>query len=228
MAWIKISEDLYSNDTSPHLLIKQPDGKFIVKKSNYDTDLELSLEDIIVNPIIPSGTFEDGTESQPSITSKNYLDTGIFWDSEGLNFSTDGKTKFVIKNNGQLQNTFESTVGTDYNDTLSNGYLCRAWVNFDGTGTFTPNPSTSKIRASGNVSSITDNGIGNYTINFTISMIDTNYSFLGNATDIPSNLIPTVNPDLITSFTVNSIIITVYSYAGNFMDSPCINIGIFR
>ena len=48
-------------------------------------------------------------------------------------------------------------------------YACRAWVNFDGTGTPT-------IRASGNVSSITDNGVGDYTINFTTAMPDSNYA----------------------------------------------------
>ena len=47
-------------------------------------------------------------------------------------------------------------------------YACRAWVNFNGTGTVA-------IRASGNVSSITDNGTGNYTVNFTTAMPDANY-----------------------------------------------------
>ena len=48
-------------------------------------------------------------------------------------------------------------------------YACRAWVNFNGTGTVA-------IRASGNVTSITDNGVGDYTVNFTTSMPDANYS----------------------------------------------------
>jgi hypothetical protein len=48
-------------------------------------------------------------------------------------------------------------------------YAARAWVNFNGTGTVA-------IRASGNVSSITDNGIGDYTVNFTTAMPDANYS----------------------------------------------------
>ena len=48
-------------------------------------------------------------------------------------------------------------------------YPCRAWVNFNGTGTVA-------IRASGNVSSITDNGTGDYTVNFTTAMTDANYS----------------------------------------------------
>ena len=51
-------------------------------------------------------------------------------------------------------------------------YACRAWVNFNGTGTVA-------IRASGNVSSITDNGVGDYTINFTTAMPDANYAFSG-------------------------------------------------
>ena len=48
-------------------------------------------------------------------------------------------------------------------------YMCRAWVNFNGTGTVA-------IRGSGNVSSITDNGVGDYTVNFTTAMPDANYS----------------------------------------------------
>ena len=48
-------------------------------------------------------------------------------------------------------------------------YTAKAWVNFNGTGTVA-------IRASGNVSSITDNGTGDYTVNFTVAMADANYS----------------------------------------------------
>ncbi len=51
-------------------------------------------------------------------------------------------------------------------------YKCRAWVNFNGQGTVA-------IRGSGNVSSITDNGTGDYSINFTNAMPDTNYSVSG-------------------------------------------------
>jgi len=50
-------------------------------------------------------------------------------------------------------------------------YSARAWVNFNGIGTVA-------IRDSGNVSSITDNGTGDYTVNFTTAMPDANYSVL--------------------------------------------------
>jgi hypothetical protein len=85
-------------------------------------------------------------------------------------------------------------VGTDSTQTLSNKtfsgattfgsaslaapsgsaplFMCRAWVNFNGTGTVA-------IRASGNVSSITDNGTGDYTINFSNALPDANYAVSG-------------------------------------------------
>jgi len=52
---------------------------------------------------------------------------------------------------------------------VATAYGCRAWVNFDGTGTVS-------IRDSGNVSSITDNGTGEYAVNFTTAMPDNNFS----------------------------------------------------
>ena len=57
------------------------------------------------------------------------------------------------------------------------GTLCRAWVNFSA-GTGVPVP-----RASFNVSSITDNGVGNFTINFTTAMPDVNYCTLSVANE---------------------------------------------
>lgn len=61
-------------------------------------------------------------------------------------------------------------------------YGCRAWVNFDGTrneadtGAST-NGANVKIRASGNVTSVLKNSVGNYTVNFATAMPDVNYSF---------------------------------------------------
>ena len=66
---------------------------------------------------------------------------------------------------GNLQ--FNSGYGS-----VATAYGCRAWVNFNGTGTVA-------IRASGNVSSITDNGVGDYTVNFSTAMPDANYSVSG-------------------------------------------------
>lgn len=56
-------------------------------------------------------------------------------------------------------------------DTVING-TAKAWVNFNGTGTVA-------IRASFNVSSITDAGTGTYNVNFTTAMPDANYAIAG-------------------------------------------------
>ncbi|MCA6392161.1 MAG: hypothetical protein IM607_12305, partial [Cytophagales bacterium] len=55
-------------------------------------------------------------------------------------------------------------------------YACRAWVNFNGTGTVA-------IRAAGNVSSITDNGVGDYTVNFTTAMPTADYAAIATTGD---------------------------------------------
>lgn len=60
-------------------------------------------------------------------------------------------------------------------------YPARAWVNFNGTGTVA-------INASGNVSSITDNGVGDYTINFATAMPDAAYAWAGSTQDINTDL----------------------------------------
>ena len=59
---------------------------------------------------------------------------------------------------------------------VATAYGCRAWVNFNGV-------TTATIRASGNVSSVTRNAQGDYTINFATAMPDTSYSIAG----IPQN-----------------------------------------
>ena len=68
--------------------------------------------------------------------------------------------------------TLPATTGTVLNDATVG--VCRAWVNFNGTGTVA-------IRASFNVTSITDNGTGDYTVIFTNALSDVNYAWNGSA-----------------------------------------------
>ena len=73
-----------------------------------------------------------------------------------------------------------STSGDDFQfnsgfGSVATAYGCRAWVNFNGTGTVA-------IRDSGNVSSITDNGTGDYTVNFSTAMPDANYGVVATST----------------------------------------------
>lgn len=97
-------------------------------------------------------------------------------------------------------------------------YKCRAWVNFNGTGTVA-------IRASGNVSSITDNGTGDYTVNFTTAMPDANYSV--NATGDRSNsAIGSVGNATAPSTT--AVRVVMIATGGANADPVYTNVAIFR
>lgn len=68
-------------------------------------------------------------------------------------------------------------------------YACRAWVSFNGTGAVA-------IKGSGNVSSITDNGVGDYTVNFAVQMQDWNYAVTFGTSDGVSG---SATPKVLTS-----------------------------
>jgi len=72
----------------------------------------------------------------------------------------------------------KDSAGTEY------GRFCRAFVNFDGTGTTSTNQT---IRASFNVSSVYKNGTGDYTVNFSNSFVDTNYASCFGLGNPPTN-----------------------------------------
>jgi hypothetical protein len=101
-------------------------------------------------------------------------------------------------------------------------YGARTWVNFNGTGTVA-------IRASGNVSSITDNGTGDYTLNFTTAMPDTNYcpvvggDFSQGATRDNGMYLPTN-----FTFATGTLRISVTNYAGAYTDIDTVLLAIFR
>lgn len=95
-------------------------------------------------------------------------------------------------------------------------YPCRAWVNFNGTGTVA-------IRGSGNVSSITDNGTGNYIVNFTIAMTDANYAVCGSAFGNVVHLI--MSPDGTPSTTAVQVITSNTVAVG---DNSVVAVAIFR
>lgn len=98
---------------------------------------------------------------------------------------------------------------------------CRAWVNFNGTGTVA-------IRASGNVSSITDGGTGIYTINFTTAMPDANYSVTQTPYEVGGT---TWNVGGVRSGSVaaGSVGITLLNYtSAGYVDSAYVFVSIFR
>jgi hypothetical protein len=122
--------------------------------------------------------------------------------------------KMRITSNGLLQ--FNSGYGS-----VATAYGCRAWVNFNGTGTVA-------IRASGNVSSITDVSTGQYVINFTTAMPNANYSaclttLTGNTTNPSVASIGTVG-----GMTTSSISIGTFEGANSAQDYAVVCAAIFR
>ncbi len=102
-------------------------------------------------------------------------------------------------------------------------YKCRAWVNFNGTGTVA-------IRAAGNVSSITDNGTGDYTVNFTNAMPDANYCIAGNAGVGTGFTQPRIIGNSQTTQTTGSVRIATMNGDGTgaFFDCAFPTVAIFR
>jgi len=87
----------------------------------------------------------------------------------GTGLTTLGSASQVLRVNSGATALEFGSVASNFKDgtSVSTGYGLKAWINFNG--------NTNNIRGSGNVSSITDNGTGDFTITFTTAMTDANY-----------------------------------------------------
>ena len=102
-------------------------------------------------------------------------------------------------------------------------YSARAWVNWDGDGS-----SGTDIRASGNVSSITFNGTGDYRVNLATAMQDTNYSISG-ASGLTSNNNQTYfQMEQQTFASTSTIDIAIRNESGSRINSKTISLQVFR
>lgn len=180
--------------------------------------------------------FPDGSVSNPSMKFTNDGDTGLYrignndigvsaggskvLELDPNTFSTfqGGIERFRIASNGQISAVVPN------GSTLYNGFMCRAWVNFNGTlsGTITP-------RASGNVSSITKNSLGVYTVTFLNPMPDVDYCVAGSC-NYDTNGWGAVTVHSANNgnvFSTSSIIIRTLGYA-NLFDPTFVCLAVFR
>ena len=105
-------------------------------------------------------------------------------------------------------------------------YTAKAWVNFNGTGTVA-------IRAAGNVSSITDNGVGDYTINFTTAMVDANYATIisNRFSNTDTNGVAAQNPRGGSAYSTTAVRVLVTNALGSstgMWDPDAVYAAIFR
>jgi hypothetical protein len=144
-----------------------------------------------------------------------------------------GGLKFKVQPTGATPMVDAMILTKDSNLAFNSGYGsaataygCRAWVNFNGT---TASPST--IRGSGNVSSVTKNGTGVYTLNFTTAMPDANYSTAAQvkACGIVGGLyVEVIGNSSCGAPTASSTALRVITYAGAVNDSDYIYAAVFR
>jgi hypothetical protein len=155
--------------------------------------------------------------------------------TNGLALSCDNTGILELKT-GTGSGTTAVTIDASQNVTLATGiagdfkmnsgygsvataYGCRAWVNFNGTG-------TPAIRASGNVSSITDLGAGYYTVNFTTALPDANFSACCSGRNSASTTLPLVSSAI--SFATTSVNLRFLTLANADQDSDFVSVAIFR
>ena len=104
-------------------------------------------------------------------------------------------------------------------DTVVNG-TAKAWVNFNGTGTVA-------IRRSFNVSSITDNGTGDYTVNLTTAMPDVNGTVTGATVETVGSFSGGLRCVMPSFSSTSSIRLGVAYVNGGTTDTPYIGIAVF-
>jgi len=159
-----------------------------------------------------------GTASLPSVTFTGDLNTGIY---------SPGADRIGFAEGGVQVGEFDASSNFLFNSgygSVAIAYGCRAWVNFNGTGTVA-------IRASGNVTAITDNGTGDYTVNFTNALVDANYAVLGTSGQSAAvNNMNCVGRNLDNSVQTTTAV-RLYNLVTNTsgaVDNPNIFVGIFR
>ena len=127
-----------------------------------------------------TGSITSGTTSL-TVASGSGISNGDYVVGEGIAPGTTvssggGTTSITLSANAAATLSSDPVSFYTANKALSPGLvaggLCRAWVNFNGSGTVA-------INAAHNVSSITDDGLGLYTVNFATAMPDTNYCLTG-------------------------------------------------
>ena len=160
----------------------------------------------------------DGSASTPALQGTD-TNTGVYFGADTISFSEGGA----------LVGQFDSSANFQFNSgygSVATAYGCRAWVYFNGTGTVA-------INASGNVTSITDDGTGTYTVNFTNAMPDANYCVCGTASNNDNNRNESVVVSYGSTGTYATTAVTIWTVENTGsstldVDSPRISVAIFR
>jgi hypothetical protein len=161
----------------------------------------------------------NGGTGASTLTSANVI---LGAGTSAVTFVAPGSSGNVLTSNGSTWTSATAPTGITATTGSAPYYGARAWVNFNGTG-------TPAIRASGNVTSITDNGEGDYTVNFTTAMPDANYAAVYGTQYSTASVVGVVLETSATTRTTSALRIragNANNNTGN--DNPMVSVAIFR
>jgi hypothetical protein len=235
--------EAYASGTSVTIRAAADSGTPSVQSARYSTDTSapvvqlLKYRGTVASPtIVASGDitgrvlfygYDGAGATIPTSEIRSYVD--------GAPGATDmpGRLSFWTTADGASSSTEQARIDSSGNFQFNSGYGsvttaygCRAWVNFNGTGTVA-------TRGSGNVSSVSDRGVGLYTVNFSTAMPDENYSAV--VTCKPVNAAGSIvfgclayyglatNPTL-----TGSVAVDTRAGTAGVVDSPYVCVSVFR
>ena len=124
-----------------------------------------------------------------------------------LNFGSEATTSVISIKLDQVENT--SGINTSTSDEIYNGRIA-AWAHFNGT-TGTQGNNDVTIDDSYNVSSVTDNNVGQHIVNFTSALPTVDYAAVANAGSNPCTV-------SVRNFNTTSVRVDVFTSAGAALD----------
>jgi hypothetical protein len=201
------------NDTTPTELVRITPNGVGVGISNPTMALDVRSPSGIMGQYLETTSGNQRRIRFVNTGAVNTIESTAATGSTSLGLSVDGTERLRLANDGSQSSVIPG------GSTLLPQFACRAWVNFNGAGTVA-------IRASGNVSSITDNGTGDYTVNFITAMPDANYSAIVNS-HLIGNTIDTASVNGSTPYLTTSVRIKTGG-AGTLGDPSYVNVAIFR
>jgi hypothetical protein len=187
----------------------------LVAPTSVASNKVITLPDVSGTMVVTGGAqtveFAAGSASTPSVTFTGDTNTGIYSPgADRIGFTESGTQVGEFDASGNF--LFNSGYGS-----VAPAYGCRAWVNFNGSGSIV-------IRASGNVSSITDNGTGTYAVNFATTMPDANYAWAG----VVGNPGVVNGVIIIGNQTASSTPVIAVNFSSSLFDPTTANVAFFR
>ena len=213
------SDLLINSNTSGNILACTGGGNLGIGTDNPGAGIKLH----VVGGEIKAGRV-DASQEGGQVSFGRATDNATGWYIDVYGNTSTPQLRFVDVSGSAVRATIDSSGNFQFNSgygSAATAYGCRAWVNFNGTGSIGANQT---IRGSGNVSTVYKNGTGDFTINFTTSMPDANYS----ATYITGSY-SGGNVMSVETYATGSVKVISYTYAGgSTVDKTFNNVAVFR